>query len=95
MIKIILSVFLLFAFNFSANAQSSLKITETQTQTSKSKNLAYKNAKELSSFLNLSPETSKNFVELFITRDEALTNAKTEEEHQTNRRTEFKVLEIE
>ncbi|UPQ79713.1 hypothetical protein M0M57_02500 [Flavobacterium azooxidireducens] len=72
------------AFGFSANAQSSLKLeSETKSKEANSKEMAYGELRELSSVVELSPEQKNDFLTLFNMRNEALSNAKSDEEKAT------------
>lgn len=71
------------AFGFSGNAQSNLKLesnTKSRDQKVNPKEEAYKDVKELSNLLELSPEVTNSFLEMLVMRNEALINAKSDEE---------------
>ncbi len=81
--KIVSIVLLMVAFGFSGNAQSNLKLesnTKSRDQKVNPKEEAYKDVKELSNLLELSPEVTNSFLEMLVMRNEALINAKSDEE---------------
>ncbi|RAR47541.1 hypothetical protein [Flavobacterium lacus] len=79
--KIVSIVVVLFAFVFSTNAQSNLKMTSDSKPKEQSvKEMAYSELRELSSVVELTPELKNDFLTLFMMRNEAVSNAKSDEE---------------
>lgn len=69
------------AFGFSANAQSNLKLeSDSKSKDQNVKEMAYSELRELSSVVELTPESKNDFLTLFMMRNEAVNNAKSYEE---------------
>lgn len=79
--KIVSIVVLMIAFGFSANAQSNLKLeSDSKSKDQNVKEMAYSELRELSSVVELTPESKNDFLTLFMMRNEAVNNAKSYEE---------------
>lgn len=79
--KIVSIVVLMIAFGFSANAQSNLKLeSDSKSKDQDVKEMAYSELRELSSVVELTPESKTDFLTLFMMRNEAVNNAKSYEE---------------